>query len=212
MAECFESKVVYTLREAAALMQLPLPDMVQYAEQGILSAFQISGGHWRMDHASLASFMAARNIDKPAGWDAPPRKFRVLVVEDDPDLLEITSELLKDEPRIEVRAENNGFTAGLQIAGWRPDLVLLDFLMPGISGFELCARLREREETSDLPVLALTSLTGIDKMKEIYASGVSDFLGKPFHSQNLLSKVRCLLGLEQAPAKTREILPGAPES
>ncbi|HTL47679.1 MAG TPA: response regulator [Verrucomicrobiae bacterium] len=191
-------KEVYSPADIALLCKKDVAEVRSWMEQGLLRCFQVTGGHLRVTHESLSDFMEAGKIEKPGEWNAAPQKLRVLVVEDDPDLLEIISELLKEEPRIEVRAENNGFTAGLQIAGWYPDLVLLDFLMPGISGFELCARLRENEKTSDLPVLAMTSLTSIDKKREIYESGVSDFLGKPFRSQDLLHKVRLLLGLDPA--------------
>jgi len=208
MSETRYPKMVYNPSDAAFLCGGSAEDMTRFFQNGAIKAFQVSGRHWRVTHENLGNYMESQGIEKPSFWQEPPQKFRVLLVEDDPDLLEITSELLKDEPNVEVRCENNGFTAGLQIAGWYPDLVLLDFLMPGISGFELCSQLRLREATADLPVLALTSLTGVEKKREIFESGVSDFLGKPFHSEELLQKVQVMLGL--IPAGTAS-LPKTPE-
>lgn len=192
-------KAVYTPAEAAGLCRMSGEEFQAKIRMGEVAIFGIPGGHIRLRWEDLAAYLKRLNLPQPSEWTGTPRKFRVLLVEDDPDLLEIISELLRDEPRIDVRAEDNGFTAGLQIAGWHPDLILLDFLMPGMSGFDLCRRLRGRADTADIPVLAVTSLTSPEDRKTIADCGVSDFLGKPFHSESLLAKVRLLLGIEDNP-------------
>jgi len=191
-------KAVYTPAEAAALCRMSGEDFQSKLRAGDVGFFGIPGGHLRFRQPVLASYLERLRIPLPGTWTGAPRNFRVLLVEDDPDLLEIISELLRDEPRIDVRAEDSGFTAGLQIAGWHPDLILLDFLMPGMSGFDLCRRLRSRPDTADIPVLAVTSLTSVEDRKVISECGASDFLGKPFHSETLLLKVRQLLGIEDS--------------
>lgn len=186
---------VYSPAEVCALCNTDMATVQGWIEREELDYFRIPGGHYRVRHRALDAFLSKKRLPKPENWQNPPEKFRVLVVEDDNDLLEIVTELLKDEPKLEVKAECNGFNAGLQIAGWYPDLILLDFLMPGVSGFEICSRLRENEETKDIPVLAITSLSTRENRRAVYESGVSDFLGKPFYSEALLHKVRILLGI-----------------
>lgn len=195
--EPFRLKRVYNLREAASLCGLSPEVLLDQARSGILPAFQIPGGHLRVLVEDLQKFILETGKTSPLDGNAPKQPFRVLIVEDDPDLLEIFTELLHDEPEIEVRAENNGFTAGFQIAGWRPDLILLDFLMPRISGFEICGKLRAQPETQDIPVLALTALNSEEDKKAIFEAGASDYLGKPFRSSELIQKVRSLLGLDR---------------
>lgn len=194
--ESCRSKSVYSLKDAARLCVLSQDALEDHLKSGKLQSFVVPGGHIRIGKADLISFMETAGIPLPAGLKDASQPFRVLIVEDDPDLLEIFTELLHDEPYVEVRAENNGFTAGLQIAGWHPDLILLDFLMPRISGFEICSKLRSHIETRDIPVLALTALNAEEDRKAIFESGASDYLGKPFRSSELIQKVRALLGLD----------------
>lgn len=194
--ESFRSKPVYSPRDAALICAVDSNVFDAHLKSGKIQSFQIPGGHTRIARVDLISFMDSESIPVPASLKEAPQPFRVLVVEDDPDLLEIFTELLHDEPHVEVRAENNGFTAGLQIAGWHPDVILLDFLMPRISGFEICSKLRSHLETRDIPVLALTALNADEDKKAIFESGASDYLGKPFRSAELIQKVRALLGLD----------------
>lgn len=180
------------------------PEVIfQWIERQKIPHFKVPGGHPRVAHEDLKKFFAQEGIAGPPGWEDDAAKYKILVVEDDPDLLEIVGELLKDEPRADVRLEDDGFSAGLHIAGWHPDLILLDFIMPGLNGFSVCKKIRENQDTKDIPVLALTSLSNIENRRAVMECGVSDFLGKPFHSEVLLKKVRTLLGLEREPAEPR---------
>lgn len=191
-------KHFYNFKEAAAILGVSRDDVEKFIQQSSLKAVTVPGNHQRILQRELQAFIQKNGGQEPASWSTAPDKLRVLVVEDDEDLLEIITELLYDEPRLDVRGESNAFTAGLQVAGWHPDLILLDFLMPGITGFDLCRQLRSDEKTRDIPVLAVTSLAADETKKEVIASGVSDFIGKPFHSEALLAKVRQLLALDLA--------------
>ena len=189
-------KDVYGPAEISKICMRPLSEVQGWLQKSRLGSFTLPGGHVRVMHETLREFMAQNRVAEPDAWKFEKQKPKVLLVEDDPDLLEIITELLKEENWLDVRSENNGFTAGLQIAGWHPDLILLDFLMPGITGFEVCRRLRSQETTNDIPVLALTSLSSEEDRRAIFESGASDYLGKPFHSAVLIKKVKTLLGLE----------------
>lgn len=188
----------YNFEEAGAILGLSVEEVEKLTTHADLNCILLAGRHKRILHKDLQSFIQKKNGKIPASWSEPQEQLRVLIVEDDEDLLEIVTDLLHDEIQLSIRAESNAFNAGLQIGGWKPDLVLLDFLMPGITGFELCRQLRSNEKTTDLPVLAMTSLTDDKNRADIMASGVTDFIGKPFHSEALLAKVRELLALDLA--------------
>lgn len=188
----------YSFEEAALVLGLAPENLEKLVHHADLKSIELPGKHRRILQKDLQAFLLANGGEQPDSWLEPQEKLRVLIVEDDEDLLEIVTELLRDEARLDIRAESNAFNAGLQIGGWKPDLVLLDFLMPGITGFDLCRQLRKNERTRDLPVLAMTSLTDDKNRQDVMASGVSDFIGKPFHSEALLAKVRELLALDLA--------------
>ena len=78
----------------------------------------------------------------------------------------------------------------------KPDLVLLDVVMPGLDGYEVCRQLREREDTAVLPVIMLTASDGTEKTKAIEA-GADDFITKPFNQAELLARVRSLLRIKR---------------
>lgn len=188
-------KLVYSKKEVEAYLKSQQIDLDAVSSE--ISFCELPGGHLRISKESFENFLNQSRISIPGVWKQELQLLKVLIVDDDPDLLEIMSELLSDEPRISIRSEKNGFNAEIQIKGWKPDLLLLDFLMAGISGFEICKRLRQDPEFVDLPILAITSLTNTENKTSVLQSGVSDFLGKPFYSENLLSKVRKLLAFEK---------------
>ncbi|MBI3317065.1 MAG: response regulator [Candidatus Omnitrophica bacterium] len=198
----FRKKEFYSPRDIALFCSVE-PSVVEgWLDAKRLSFVVLPGFHRRVPHAVLEKFMVSQGFEKPACWLGEFSKFRVLVVEDDQDLLEIMGDFLVDELRLEVKRETNGFSAGLQIASWQPDLILLDFVMPEVSGFEIMKKLKENPETCDIPVLAVTSLKGEDQRQAVLNAGVSDFIGKPFYSEEFLKKIRTLLGIVLAePAK-----------
>lgn len=195
-------KVVYSPYDISKLCRVDPPTITQWFNEGKLRYFLVPGGHPRLLHSDLEKFLAEQHLPEP-DWDKTDEKFRVLVIEDDPDMLEIIGDLLREEPSLDIRKEDNGFNAGLMIANWHPDLILLDFVMPGLSGFDVCRKIREHADTKDISVLALTSLSTFENKKAVMNSGVSDFLGKPFHSEVLFQKVRLLLGMDKAHGNVR---------
>jgi DNA-binding response OmpR family regulator len=120
-------------------------------------------------------------------------KTRILLVDDDPTLSSLLGRFLK-ESNFELFEASNG-PAGLRLAyNERPDLVLLDVMMPGMDGWEVCARLRE---LSDVPVIMLTAKTAeADKLRG-FKLGVDDYVTKPYSFVELVARIQAVLGRVQ---------------
>jgi adenylate cyclase len=124
--------------------------------------------------------------------DRPPK---ILVVDDVPENVRLLEAVLA--PRgYDIVTANDGLAALALVDSERPDLILLDVMMPGLDGHAVCRRLRENEDTAVLPVIMVTSSLGAEKTQAIEA-GADDFIPKPFNHDELLTRVRSLLRIKR---------------
>ncbi|WP_146587246.1 response regulator transcription factor [Puniceibacterium confluentis] len=117
---------------------------------------------------------------------------QVLVIEDEPNIIEAISFILSRDGWT-VRTHSNGVTAVDTVLMRKPDVVILDVMLPGKSGYDILRELREMPETSALPILMLTA-RGQAKDRELAErAGVSHFMTKPFSNAEVLDAVRALV-------------------
>ncbi|MDC7823715.1 response regulator [Pseudomonas sp. BLCC-B13] len=121
---------------------------------------------------------------------APPLAERgtVLIVDDTPDNLALLSDAL-DAQGYMVLVALDGQSALNRIQRRRPDLILLDAMMPGLDGFETCRRIKAAPESADIPVLFMTALTDSEHVVEGFAAGGSDYVTKPIQTDEVLARV-----------------------
>ena len=117
---------------------------------------------------------------------------KVLVVEDEPDIRKLVRYNLAQE-RFKVVEAEDGERALRAIQRERPDLIILDLMLPGLSGLELCRTLRERAETARLPILMLTAKAGEADRVVGLEMGADDYLTKPFSPRELVARVKAIL-------------------
>jgi len=116
----------------------------------------------------------------------------ILIVDDNPqnaELLQVYLETLECEIRIAV----DGVDALENINASSPDIVLLDIMMPRMSGFEVCRWIKDNPETRDIPVVIVTALYEMGDVEKGIDSGADDFLSKPVNKLELLTRVKSLL-------------------
>jgi DNA-binding response OmpR family regulator len=114
---------------------------------------------------------------------------RVLVVDDDPDVRQLVEMKLRLDG-IETLTATNGQEALDVLATNDVDLVVLDLMMPVMDGIETCRRIREAEDTADLPVIMLTAKAQASDIQIGFSTGATDYVVKPFSPRELLSRVR----------------------
>jgi putative two-component system response regulator len=124
-------------------------------------------------------------------------KETVLVIDDAPDSLTMLNGLLKDSYRVKVA--NNG-ERGLKIAETlpHPDLILLDIMMPGMDGYEVCRRLKAKRETGQIPVIFLTAKGDVEDEQKGFDAGCVDYITKPVSAPIVRARVRAQLLLKSA--------------
>lgn len=119
----------------------------------------------------------------------------ILVVDDNHQNLELIQAYLEDI-ECETVSAHDGLEALDMVARKKPDLVLLDVMMPKMSGFEVCRRLKNDPETSDIPVIMVTALHEFGDVERGIDSGTDDFVSKPVNRLELLTRVKTMLKLK----------------
>jgi len=128
----------------------------------------------------------------------------ILIVDDEKDIVELVAYNLGREG-YRITKAYDGQQAWQFIRENRPDLLILDLMLPGINGFELCRLIRKQRETEDLPIIMLTAKTdSVDKIMGLEI-GADDYLTKPFNVRELLARVRAVLRRWEKPAVTEEL-------
>ena len=129
----------------------------------------------------------------------------VLIVDDAVENLQVLSGLLKDKYRIKI-AKSGEKALELANALEKPHLILLDVVMPGISGFEVCAQLKSDDSTKNIPVIFITALNEATDETKGFSVGGADFISKPFHPEVVLARIQTHIDLQAAKQKSDTLL------
>ena len=184
----------YTTFEAAKICHVTHHSIKNWIKQGLIRASRTPGGHYRILEQDLDSFREEYDMFPR---DKGPSKERIMIVDDEPDALELMENMLSSEG-YELIKVSNATEVGLKAAQLSPDLILLDFLMPDINGFEVSKALRDNELTRTIPIMAVTCLIKEDDIQRIFECGADEYLPKPFKVDQLLKKVQELIGKSRA--------------
>jgi CheY-like chemotaxis protein len=117
---------------------------------------------------------------------------RILIADDNPPNRELLDAYLSPEGH-EIEMAADGEETLRKVREWDPDLVLLDIMMPRLSGYEVCQQLKQDAQTRNIPVLMVTALKDVGDIEKAVAAGADDFLTKPVHRLELQTRVRSLL-------------------
>src|SRR3989338_8206986 len=116
-------------------------------------------------------------------------KATILVVDDSPDTRNLIITLLEDDYRI-MAATNGEEALRLAQSGAQPDLILLDIMMPGVSGYEVCRQLKADSRTCNIPVIFISAMAGEGNETQGRALGAVGFLSKPLDPRNVVAQVK----------------------
>jgi len=123
-------------------------------------------------------------------------KRKILIVDDDEELVELINDALERDGRFEIRSVNNGFDAGMMVKDYRPDLIVLDVMLPDINGKEVCQRVRSDKSMDDVRIICISGMVEEDKVSELKEAGANDFMHKPFEVERLVERMCQHLDIE----------------
>ena len=191
-------KTVFTTGEAAKICKVSQQTIIRCFDSGQLKGFRVPGSRFRrIPRDQLFAFMKDNGIPTEA---LESGKRKVLLVDDDVDLVDLLKDAFERDGRFDIRTANNGFDAGMLVKEFRPDLVVLDVMLPDINGKEVCVRVRSDPALDEVKVICISGMVEADKVADLKAAGANDFMQKPFSVDKLLERSCELLSIESAPA------------
>lgn len=187
-------KTVFTTGEAAKICKVSQQTIIRCFDSGQLKGFRVPGSRFRrIPREQLFSFMRDNGIPTDA---LESGKRRIAVVDDDVELVELITDVLERDGRFEVRSVNNGFEAGMMVKEYKPDLIVLDVMLPDINGKEVCQRVRSDKTMDSVKIICISGMVEEDKVHELREAGANDFMRKPFEVDRLVDRICQLLDIE----------------
>jgi len=181
---------LYTVGQAAEHCSLSRGTVWRYIKSKDLRASQTPGGHFRILKKDLDSFIVERGMYPLANNLSSGKK--ILIVDDDPQIRDVLTQMLSAH-KYETETASSGFSAGAKVATFKPGLIILDLLMPDMSGFEVCRLLKGDPDTSNIKILAITGYDTEENRDKIMKAGADDYMTKPLSKDALLGRVAGLL-------------------
>jgi len=181
-------KTHLTPNEVAELLMVNPVTVRQWAARGLLRSRTTPGGHRRFLLSDVEEFARSRGA-MPAPQRAG-RPDRVLIVDDDIQLGAQVAEIIKSrDPRIVIEIARDGFEAGAKVESFRPHALLLDLMVPGMDGFEVCRWLRARPTLNHLRIVAMMGFPSQENVERIMMAGADACLPKPLDPERLLTEL-----------------------
>jgi excisionase family DNA binding protein len=187
-------KTVFTTGEAAKICKVSQQTIIRCFDSGQLKGFRVPGSRFRrIPRDQLFIFMRDNGIPTDA---LESGKRKILVVDDDRDLVDLVVDVLERDGRFETRSVNNGFDAGMMVKEYRPDLIVLDVMLPDINGKDVCQRVRNDSSLDEVKIICISGMVEEDKIGELRGAGANDFMQKPFDMEKLVKRICILLDIE----------------
>ena len=183
-------KQIFTTGEAAEVCKVSQQTIIRCFDSGRLQGFRVPGSRFRrIPRGELIRFMRANDIPlEPLGG----AERKVLLVDDDAAIATLLEELLKRDARYEVRTASTGFEAGLVVEEFRPDLILLDYLLPDLNGAVVCDRIRSKPHLASTRVVFVSAAATDAEVQDLLRHGADGFIRKPFTPDEIVGRIESM--------------------
>jgi len=187
-------KDLFTTGEAAEICKVSQQTIIRCFDAGRLDGFRIPGSKFRrIPRQSLIKFMKENNIPLDA---LESGKKKILIVDDDPEIVELLVDVLVRDGRFETRTASSGYDAGMLTQQLRPDLILLDYMLPDVNGNVVCQTIRKNPEFENVKIIIVSGVVKQDEIDQLLKSGAEGFIRKQFDIAELTDKITAVLQME----------------
>ena len=180
-------KEVLTTGEVAKICNVAPRTVSKWFDSGALRGYRIPGSKdRRIPVNQLIRFMKQHGMPLNGLMTGTTR---ILIVDDEQDIVEVLEKILEDEAKYEVEVCKGGFQAGVTADKLRPHVILLDMHLADIDGREVCRQVKNNADLQLTKVIAMSGKMGEDELKGLLASGFDGFLKKPFHVRQVIESI-----------------------
>lgn len=184
-------KDLFTTGEAAEVCRVSQQTIIRCFDAGRLEGFRVPGSKFRrIPRQSLVKFMRDNSIPLDT---LESGKRKVLVVDDDPEIVELIVDILGRDGRFDVKTASSGYEAGIATQRFRPDLILLDYMLPDVNGNVVCQTIRKNPEFENIKIIIVSGVVKQDEIDQLLKSGAEGFVKKPFNVTELIDKITAAL-------------------
>ena len=181
-------KNIFTTHEVSRLLQVNPRSVINWIEQKKMESYRTPGGHRRIRRDDLLAFVRKHKIPIPAPLAG--EKFNILIVEDEADDMNILKSCFEGQDNYDVVSASDGISALIEMGRAKPDVLVLDILIPGVNGIEVCRRIKADPANRT----AIIAISGKPEMEtEAIKAGADAFLLKPLDPEKLQVEVNRLL-------------------
>ncbi len=187
-------KDLFTTGEAAEICRISQQTIIRCFDAGRLEGFRVPGSRFRrIPRRNLIKFMKDNNIPLDS---IESGKRKVLIVDDDAEIVELIVEVLERDGRFEVKTASSGYEAGMATQRFRPELILLDYMLPDVNGNVVCQTIRRNPEFENIKIIIVSGVVKEDEIAQLLKSGAEDFIRKPFNITELTDKITSVLQIK----------------
>ena len=185
------AKQVFTTGEAAEICKVSQQTIIRCFDSGRLKGFRVPGSKFRrIPKDELLRFMRENNIPTDV---LEGGKKRILVVDDDDQIVELFVDVLTRDGRFEVKTASTGYDAGVLTQSFRPDLMILDYMLPDINGNVVCRTVRQNPDLQSTKIIIVSGVVNQEEIDALTRSGSDGFVKKPFNIEKLIARIAELL-------------------
>ena len=187
-------KDLFTTGEAADICKVSQQTIIRCFESGRLEGFRVPGSKFRrIPRLSLIKFMKDNSIPLDT---INSGKRKILIVDDDDEIIELVVDILSRDGRFETKTASSGYEAGIATEQFRPEVILLDYMLPDINGNVVCQTIKKNPKFEDIKIIIVSGVVREDEIHQLLQSGAEDFIRKPFSVAVLTDRVAAALKMQ----------------
>ena len=183
-------KSLFTTGEAAEVCNISQQTIIRCFDSGRLDGFRIPGSRFRrIPRDNLIKFMKDNGIPLDNLNSEKNGKVKVLIVDDDVEIVELMVDVLSRDGRFDIQTAGSGYEAGLKTEQFRPDVIILDYMLPDVNGNIVCKTIKSNPNFESIRIIIVSGVANPEEVQELLDAGATEFIKKPFNIADLVDRI-----------------------